>query len=239
MTTDLAVDRLAGLEAKLDRLTEQVALLAENARAEAARREVVSELVSDLSPIALDAMGTLTKELALTDLDPAALVRLLKQFVESAETLEAGLAQLESLRGLVEDLMPLATGAVSSTTLRLDELERRGYFDFAREGWGVVDRVVTSYDENDIRALGDNIVLILDTVKEMTQPQVMTMLRNTMHSMEEADVESASLFSLLRQLRDPEVKRGLARLLGMLRSMGGPPVTNDAGNNSPTDKEET
>jgi uncharacterized protein YjgD (DUF1641 family) len=105
-------------------------------------------------------------------------------------------------------------------TERLAEFERRGYFTFAKEGFGVLDRVVTTYDEEDIRALGDNIVVILDTVKQMTQPEVMTMLSRTVDSMEEADVEPASLFKLARQMRDPEIKRGLARLLGMLRTMG-------------------
>lgn len=136
------------------------------------------------------------------------------------ETLDALLGGLESSRELVETVMPMSTDAVESAIERLAELERRGYFTFAREGLGVVDRVVTSYDEDDIKALGDNIVLILDTVKEMTQPEVMTMLRRTVHSLEEPEIEDVSLFQLLRQMRDPEVKRGLGRLLGMLRTMG-------------------
>lgn len=137
-----------------------------------------------------------------------------------ADTLDAVLAQLEASRELIDDVMPMTTGAVEGLTQRLAELEQRGYFSFAREGLAVVDRVVETYDEDDIQALGDNIVLILDTVKEMTQPEVMTMLRRTVHSIEETDVEAVSMFQLLRQLRDPEVKRGLGRLLGMLRTMG-------------------
>ena len=41
---------------------------------------------------------------------------------------------------------------------------------------GVVDRIVTGFSEEDVEALGDNVVLILQTVKEMTQPEIMAIL---------------------------------------------------------------
>lgn len=220
MTTTVAAGRLEDLEAKLDRLAEQVGYLAEQARIAETRREMQSELISDLSPIATQAMSSVTRELATTDLDMAGVVRLLKRVAESVETLDAALCQLQAAHGLVEDVMPLTSDAFMTITDRLSDLERRGYFSFAREGFGVLDRVVTTYDEDDIRALGDNIVLILDTVRQMTQPEVMTMLRRTVDSMEGADIATPSMLQIARQMREPEVKRGLARLLGMLRTMG-------------------
>ena len=220
MSTILETDRVAALEAKLDRLTGHVEFLAEHARQEARRREMVSELISDLSPIAAQAMGTLTEELNTTDLDMVKVVRLLKRFAESAETLDATLAQLQAAHGLLNDIVPLTGDAFVTVTERLAVLEQRGYFSFVREGLGVMDRVITTYDEEDIRALGDNIILILDTVRQMTQPEVMTMLSRTFDSMEETEFEAASLFQLARQMRDPAVKRGLARMIGMLRTMG-------------------
>ena len=220
MTTTLDADRLSDLEAKLDRLTEHVEFLADHAREEARRREMVSELISDMSPIAAQAMSTITEELDSTDLDMASVIRLVKRFAESAEILDATLAQLQSAHGLVEDIMPLTGDGFAKVISSLAVLEERGYFTFAKEGLGVLDRVVATYDEEDIRALGDNIVVILDTVKQMTQPEVMKMLSRTVDSIEGVDTEPASLFKLARQMRDPEIKRGLARLLGMLRTMG-------------------
>lgn len=224
MTTTLDSDRLAELGAKIDQLADQVAFLTDHAREQALRREIQQELISDLSPIAAQAMHTMTRELATTDLDMVKMIRLLKRFAESAETLDAALEQLQSVHGLIDDIVPLTGDAFMTLTQRLAVLDQRGYFSFAREGLGVLDRVVTTYDEDDIRALGENIVLILDTVKQMTQPEVMTMLRRTVDSIEATDVESASLFTLARQMRDPEVKRGLARMLGMLRTMGADPT---------------
>ena len=45
-------------------------------------------------------------------------------------------------------------------------MEREGYFAFARGGWRIVERIVTEFSEDDVNALGDNIVTILNTVKQ-------------------------------------------------------------------------
>jgi len=128
----------------------------------------------------------------------------------------------ESLAELTEDLTPIARQGVGSLTRVLDEAEERGYVDFTRGSLGVVDRVVTSFSKEDVEALGDNIVLILETLKEMTQPEVMQMLRSTLIQASEIEepVEAPSLFSLLVRLRDPAARRGIYRLIFLLESLG-------------------
>jgi Uncharacterized conserved protein len=67
-------------------------------------------------------------------------------------------------------------------------------------------------------------VLILNTVKEMTQPEVMSLLNRAaveMQEIEEAPLGNPpSMFALLRAMREPEVRRGLARALVVMRSLG-------------------
>jgi uncharacterized protein YjgD (DUF1641 family) len=129
----------------------------------------------------------------------------------------------ESYSDLLSDLTPIASQGMESVTRAMVEAEERGYIDFARSGLGIVDRVVTSFSDEDIEALGDNIVLILETVKEMTQPEVMQMMQSTFHSVQNGDRETAEppgMLALLRQMRDPEVRRGLAKMIAALRSMG-------------------
>ena len=129
----------------------------------------------------------------------------------------------ESLTDLTGDLTPIAYQSMESLARALSEAEQKGYIDFARSGVGVVDRVVTSFSEEDVEALGDNIVLILETVKEMTQPEVMRMMQSTFHNVsdqEDSTGDPPGLFALLGQMRDPDVRRGLTRLIAVLRSMG-------------------
>lgn len=136
--------------------------------------------------------------------------------------LEEVTRSLERVRELTADLSALSGEAFLAAAERLAEADRRGYFEFARATAGIVDRVITSYDEADVEALGENIVLILDTLKEMTQPDVMMMLRQTARTVRAEEPEELSLLGFLRQLRDPQVKRGLGRLVVLMRNLGGP-----------------
>ncbi len=208
---------------KLDRLSEQVEAIAEELRAQRAARERWAELSHDLTPVLSAAMQKVSDELGEIDAEVslAELGRLARHAAASAARLDALLVQLESLAQLGEELTRLAGPAMSALTERLAILDQKGYFSFARQGGVIADNVVTSFSEDDVRALGDNIVLILQTVKEMTQPEVMTMLRRTVTA-QQADlpVTPPSTIGLLRQMREPEVRRGMARTLSMLRTLG-------------------
>lgn len=129
---------------------------------------------------------------------------------------------MDSISELAGDLSPIATQSLDSMTTALARAEERGYIGFARSGLSVVDRVVASFTEEDVEALGDNVVLILETIKEMTQPEIMEMTRSTFRNVHEVDIpdEPPSLFALLRQFRDPDVRRGMARVTGLLKSLG-------------------
>jgi uncharacterized protein YjgD (DUF1641 family) len=224
VTTINAEATIAELNEKLDRLTVQVEYLTEHAIESKRRRQGWDELLADLTPLAGDVYGLAVRQLAEVDQYASIedLGHLIKRLVRNTGNLEKMLDQLESLMDIFVEIQPI-TGDVSLKLMNaLDEYERKGYFEFARSSLGVVDNVVTSFSKEDVNALGDNVVLILQAVREMTQPQVMMMLRNTASNVREQEVpEEVSLFGLLKQMRDPAVKRGLARALGALRSIAG------------------
>ena len=86
---------------------------------------------------------------------------------------------------------------------------------------------MTTYSQQDVRALGDNVVTILDAVKELTQPEVMALLNRTaltIQEVEEEHVEPPSMFALVKSMRDPQTRRGLARVLSMLHTVGEEPA---------------
>jgi uncharacterized protein YjgD (DUF1641 family) len=153
-----------------------------------------------------------------------------EQIAFLVEEARARQAARESMSDLATDLTPIARQGMDSVTGLLARAEDKGYVEFAQSGVGVLDRVVTSFTSEDVEALGDNIVLILRTVKEMTQPEIMQMLQSTFHNVQIQDelmLEPPGLLALLRQMREPDARRGLARLLAALRSMGQvPEMTN-------------
>jgi uncharacterized protein YjgD (DUF1641 family) len=132
------------------------------------------------------------------------------------------LDQVESLMDLAQTLGPLADSAFGRAVDLSAEAERKGYFAFARQGMRIADRVVTSFTEEDVRQLGDYIVLILEAVKAVTQPEILHFVLRTVRDVE-AEVEKpvdVSYRALVRQMRDPDVRRGMALMMRVMGTLG-------------------
>ena len=215
---------LMDLNSKIDALTTQVAYLTEQTRLAERQRQERAELMQDLMPIANDAYGLITAQLEDVQqyVAPEDLLRLVKQLLRNGPMLEKLLGQLESLADLVESVGPLSNDAFAQAVTTLQGMEQRGYFTFAKGGAHIADTIVTSFGEEDVKRLGDNVVLILNTVKDMTQPEIMGFVRNFVANVE-LEVEkpvNTSLPALLGQMRDPNVRRGLALTMRVLRVIG-------------------
>jgi uncharacterized protein YjgD (DUF1641 family) len=212
------------LTQKLDLLAAQVAYLTEQAQIAARAREERQELFDTLMPIASDGMRLLENELEDVQayLNPQDLIRLMKKAVRNLAIFDALLDQMSSVNDLIGIGAQISKEGVDKASEVFGELEQKGYFQFARSGARMVDNIVTSFSPADADRLGDNIVLILNTVKDMTQPEIMTFVRNTL-STAEREIEKPvdiSYGALLSQMRDPAVRRGLALTLRVLRVVG-------------------
>ena len=219
LTTDAS---LAELNQKLDRLVTQVEFLTEEAHRQKRRQQEWDELKDDLIPIGNDIFRLSVEQ--LEEIQQHAqiedIIRLVKRLLRNTRNLEQMLDQLESMSELWQDLSPLSQDMFSMMMTRLNEFEQKGYFVFLQGGLDMADRIVSSFTEEDVRQLGDNIVLILQTVKEMTQPEIMTMLRQTASAVKDEEPVDTSVLSILRQMNDPAVRKGLAKTLQVLKSVG-------------------
>jgi uncharacterized protein YjgD (DUF1641 family) len=227
------------LNHKIDELSEQVAYLAGQAEIAERQRADRAELMRDLTPIANEAFRLSVEQLEeiqeYVELDD--LLRLVKRLARNGRNFEKMLNQLESLMDLAETVGPLANEAFGKAVYELTELERKGYFTFAQGGMQIMDNVVTSFTEEDVDRFGENVVLILNTVKEMTQPEIMNFVRNTL-MVAEREIDKPvdiSYSGLMRQMRDPEVRRGLALTMRVLHVVGAQAGGN--GNSQPTSLE--
>jgi uncharacterized protein YjgD (DUF1641 family) len=215
---------LAALSQKIDQLSTQVAYLSQQAQTAAEQRRDRAELLHDLTPIADQAYHMAVEQLEEVQeyIDLGDLLRLAKRLLRNGRNFDRLLSQLESAVDLAETAGPLADEAFGRAVEALTAMEHKGYFAAARGGARIVDTVVTSFSEDDIRRLGDNIVLILNTIKEMTQPEIMHFVHDTL-LVAEAEIQKpvdTSLVGLARQLRDPAVRRGLALTLRVLHVVG-------------------
>jgi uncharacterized protein YjgD (DUF1641 family) len=218
------IEDLTELNAKIDRLAAQVQFVVDEALVMRGRRQERDELIADLTPIANQAYQYAVKQLEQVDEYASVedFTHLIKKLVRNLKNLEDLVDSLETFKQLIDELTPITQAGVISLMDVLQDLERRGYFGFVRSGGKVVENIVTNFSEADVSALGDNIVLILQAIREMTQPEVMTMVRNTASTVREEEIpDRVTWRELIRQMRDPATKRGLARLMLTLRSMSG------------------
>lgn len=215
---------LQELTQKIDFLTNQVAYLTEQAQAAERARQEGAELMDIALPIAKDAMRLASDELEDVQdyVQIADLVRLLKKLVRHGPQFEMLLDQVDAVTDLIDVIGPIPRQGLDKATELLAEMETKGYFAFSRSGLRMLDTIVTSFTEEDVDRLGENVVLILNTVKDLTQPELMSFVRNTIAAAEGevAKPVNTSLLAILGQINDPSVRRGLALTLRVLKVVG-------------------
>ena len=224
MTEVVTTHDLELLHQKIDYLTEQ---LDEQRR----RQREFDELKQDMIPIANHMMKLTIDELADigSDFQAEDFIFLMKRLLRNTHSFIRLMDYLEAGIGLSEEVSLLGTQIFNNLVAALDHLEHEGYFAFLNEGWNIVERIVTEFSEEDVKALGDNIVTILGTVRTMTQPEILNLANNAINAIEATPVEeqNISTLALLRELSDPQVRRGMARLLNIVKALADEPDANN------------
>jgi tRNA 2-thiouridine synthesizing protein E len=122
---------------------------------------------------------------------------------------------------LFAEMTPVAREVMRTASARLDDLEKRGWFAFGRELAAVAERVLDHYGAEDVRQLGDAVVSILDTVRALTQPEVLAVVGEAADGLKHTDdVEPIGLVGMVRASRHAEVQKGMAVLMDLLRHVG-------------------
>ncbi|MBI5690692.1 MAG: DUF1641 domain-containing protein [Verrucomicrobia bacterium] len=220
------VERLEALDRKLD------LVLAEVEEVRRIRREV-EELKEDLARVGKDVFRSVVTE--LDEVSPFVhtgdFAALGKRLIRNTNTLHDLLVQLESAREFLQDATPLARQVFTDGLAKLDELDRKGYFAMGRELGRALDNVVTHFTPEDARRLADNIVVMMETLKNLTQPEMLLAVNNAMEIYRKLDfqkMQEVSLWGAFRELNQPEMRRALGFLLSFLRNLAEhqvPPTT--------------
>jgi len=213
---DLAL-KLDAIQTSLDEITNE---LAESRR----QRQEMQELKEDLTRIAKDVMHSAVEE--LEDVAPFVktgdFLHLLKLIVRNTNNITDVISKLESALDFFEDFKPIGQELFHDALEKLDDLDRARYFEFARETKRIADNVVTHFSTEDVRLLADNIVPILETVKAITQPQMLNALSNAVQvfdSLNTENIEEYSIWKTMRELNTPEMKRGMGFMVAFLKNI--------------------
>ncbi len=223
---------LQELNQKIDFLTNQISYLSEQAQINERQRNERAELMRDVTPLANQAFSLAVEQLEEVQeyIDLGDLMRLLKRLLRNGRNLEKMLDQLESLTDLLETVGPLADDAFGKVVDLMAGLEARGYFTFARGSANLMDHLVASFSEEDLNRLGDSLPQIASLVKDIAQPEVFGFAQDTLAEvrLELGKPVDTSTLGLVRQLNNPDVRRGLALTLRIMQVIGAQAVKTSA-----------
>lgn len=211
------------MDKDLTALNEKVDFLLEYVEEQRKRQQAMDELKNDMIPIGnhlikltIDELAEIGNEFQFEDL-----LFLVKRVLRNTHLFIDLMDRMEAIIGIADEMEILGPQMFQDIVQRLDEMERKGYFAFATEGMNMLDRIVTEFDEEDAKALSDNVVTIVKTMRNMTQPDIMNFANVAVGAVRDADVpETApSALSLMRDMNDPQVRKGMARMLNMMKMM--------------------
>lgn len=122
---------------------------------------------------------------------------------------------------LFAEATPILREVMGTATTKLDGLEKQGYFAFGRELVRVGERIVEGFSPDDVQKLGDAVVGILETVRAMTQPEVLQIAGEASMAIQKVDeVEPMGIIGMVRATRDDDVQRGMAVMMDVMRHVG-------------------
>jgi len=215
------------VQEQIDSINRKLDFIIEELAHQKRHRLEMQDLKDDLTIIGKDVYQTTVEELEgiSEHVKPSDLVQLSRKLLRNANNLSAAFDQLESIRDLMADLTPITKEVYSSALVALDDLDRKGYFELARQLKGISDDAVETLIAEDLAGFRENVPRLLRLTKSMTQPGTMQALETMLVALERGEAsarDDVSLFGLLREMNTPAARRGLSAMVEFVKGLGAP-----------------
>ena len=212
------------IQVQIDEINQYLDLVLHYVNEQRLKSERVEDLVTDVSIIGKDMFDTAVYELDNQgiELDLEEMKVLLFKLIKNAGNFTRVLEMFESTTDFLMDAGPIAREVIIDFIKKLHEFEQKGYFSFFSELYHIMDNIITSYSKDDVRLLAENVVTILDTVKNLTQPEMLQAMNNVVNiykNLGTEDIEEYSMFRAIREMRSPEMKRGIGFIMTFLKNL--------------------
>ncbi|MCP3930414.1 MAG: DUF1641 domain-containing protein [Bacteroidetes bacterium] len=224
----MAADTGSSMQTQIDGINRKLDIILEELHVQRQAREQLEDLVDDLSIVGKDAFKATVEKLdkAGIELDTDALESLVFKLIRNIDMLNASFDMLESANDFMKDVAPVVNDMGLTVIRKTNELDQKGYFEFLRESTNIFDEVVSNFTIEDVRSLSENVVLMLQTVKNMTQPEMLKAMDNAISvykHMEVNEIPEYSLWKAMKELRKPEMKKGFGFIITFLKNLANQP----------------
>ena len=212
------------IQPQIDEINQKLDLVLHYVNQQRLKSEVIEDLVTDVSIIGRDIFHDAVNELdnQNIELNIDEIKILIFKLIKNAGNFVSVLSVFESLNDFLKDAGPVVNEVMIDVIKKMHEFEKKGYFEFIKELIHMFDNIITNYSGEDIRLLSDNIVTIMDTIKNMTQPEILGAMNNAVNiykNLNPDDVEEYSMWKAFKEMRTPEMKRGIGFIMLFLRNL--------------------
>lgn len=212
------------IQEQINDINRKLDIVLEEVMAQKQTRQSVEDLTSDLAIVGQDMFASTVTELenAGVEVDGEAVKALILKLIRNVDTLSELFEMLESGKDFLKDVSPIVQQVGLDGMHLMNELEQKGYFDFLRESGRVIDNIVTHFSAEDISLLADNIVTIMETVKSLTQPDMLKAINSALvvyKSIDIDNVEEYSMFKAFREMNSKEMKKGIGFMITFLKNI--------------------
>lgn len=127
----------------------------------------------------------------------------------------------ELMEELIAEANPIIKAMMDAGIIEFAKWEKQGVFAFIKEMRGLFDQIITHYGPDDMRNLAEHVVEILDTVRNITQSDVLDMANEATDGLRDATgADPVGAWGVLRATKDEDVRKGLAVMVEVLRRVG-------------------
>ncbi|RLD41982.1 MAG: hypothetical protein DRI89_08410 [Bacteroidetes bacterium] len=212
------------MQEQINEINRKLDLVLEEVMAQRETRQSIEDLTADLTIVGKDAFSSVVTELdnAGVELDGEAVKMLMLKFVRNIDTINEMFEMLESANDFLKDVSPILHQMGLDGIKMMNEMEQKGYIDFFREGMNIMDNIVTHFSTDDVKLLADNIVTIMETVKELTQPDMLKAINSGVvvyKSIDVEDIPEYSMFKAMREMNSKEMRRGIGFMITFLKNI--------------------
>lgn len=212
------------IQIQIDEINHKLDTLLEYVNQQRLKSIAVDDLISDISIVGKDVYDTAVIELDNhgIEIDPDDLKLLFVRLVKNIKNFRQMFEMIENISDLSKDALPIINEVILDFTGKLYDFEKKGYFEFFREMAKVIDKAITTISPEDIRKISDNMPLIIDTIKSITQPEVLDSINKAVKVYGKADINQVpeySLWKVYKEMKTPEMKRSMGFVFTIIKNL--------------------
>jgi uncharacterized protein YjgD (DUF1641 family) len=213
------------VQAQIDLINQKLDIIIGEIIHQQRKRKENEELKADLMRVGNDLYTTAVDELEEVHdyLQTGDILYLVKKLLRNVNNISKSLEQIENVRDFLKDFGPVSRQLSKDLMDKLEEFDKKGYFDFIRELNRALDNIVTTSAVEDVRLLADNTELITKTIKNVTEPGVLKKINEialTLKNLNLEEEKDLSIMKILREFKTDEAKRGLKITVELLKAIG-------------------